>query len=66
MGAVGVISAEMTTTTKGFVTAAATSDMYEVEAGKTTGFKVRDADGKLDTVSLRHAAGAPSDSKLGT
>ncbi len=33
-GAVGVISAEMTTTTQGFVTAAATSDMYEVEAGK--------------------------------
>jgi putative membrane protein len=32
--AVGAISAEMTTTTKGFVTAAATSDMYEVEAGK--------------------------------
>src|SRR4051812_29873897 len=33
-GAIGVISAEMTSTTKGFVTAAATSDMYEVEAGK--------------------------------
>jgi putative membrane protein len=33
-GAVGVISAEMTSTTKGFVAAAATSDMYEVEAGK--------------------------------
>jgi sugar/nucleoside kinase (ribokinase family) len=32
--------------------------LNEVEAGKTTGFKVRDADGKLDTVSLRHAAGA--------
>lgn len=32
--AVGAVSAEMTTTTKGFVTAAATSDMYEVEAGK--------------------------------
>ncbi len=31
---VGVISAEMTMTTKGFVAAAATSDMYEVEAGK--------------------------------
>jgi putative membrane protein len=30
----GMISAEMTTTTKGFVTAAAMSDMYEVEAGK--------------------------------
>lgn len=32
--------------------------LNEVEAGKTTGFKVRDAAGKLDTVSLRHAAGA--------
>jgi putative membrane protein len=30
---VGTVSAEMTHTTKGFVTAAATSDMYEVEAG---------------------------------
>jgi putative membrane protein len=33
-GLVGTVSAEMTTTTKGFVTAAATSDMYEVTAGK--------------------------------
>jgi putative membrane protein len=33
-GAVGKISAEMTSTTQGFVTAAATSDMYEVTAGK--------------------------------
>lgn len=33
-GMVGTVSAEMTTTTKGFVTAAATSDMYEVTAGK--------------------------------
>ena len=32
--------------------------LNEVEAGKTTGFKVRDAHGKLDTVSVRHAAGA--------
>jgi putative membrane protein len=31
---VGVVSAEMTTTTKGFADAAAVSDMYEVEAGK--------------------------------
>jgi putative membrane protein len=30
----GTISAEMTTTLKGFATAAAESDMYEVEAGK--------------------------------
>ncbi|HVV26335.1 MAG TPA: DUF4142 domain-containing protein [Rhizomicrobium sp.] len=33
-GAVGVVSAEMTTTTKGFVNAAAISDMYEVTAGQ--------------------------------
>jgi putative membrane protein len=33
-GMVGQVSAEMTSTTKGFVTAAATSDMYEVTAGK--------------------------------
>ncbi len=33
-GLVGTVSAEMTTTTQGFVTAAATSDMYEVTAGK--------------------------------
>jgi putative membrane protein len=31
---VGVVSAEMTKTAKGFVDAAAVSDMYEVEAGK--------------------------------
>jgi len=33
-GLVGQISAEMTSTTKGFVTAAAICDMYEVAAGK--------------------------------
>jgi sugar/nucleoside kinase (ribokinase family) len=32
--------------------------LNEIEAGKTTSFKVRQADGKLDTVALRHAAGA--------
>jgi sugar/nucleoside kinase (ribokinase family) len=30
----------------------------EIEAGKTAGFQVRTPDGKLDTVALRHAAGA--------
>jgi len=30
----------------------------EFEAGKTTGFKIRQLDGTLDTVALRHAAGA--------
>jgi putative membrane protein len=33
-GMVGTISSEMTHSTDGFVTAAATSDMYEVTAGK--------------------------------
>jgi sugar/nucleoside kinase (ribokinase family) len=32
--------------------------LNEIEAGKTTGFKVRTADGALDAVALRHAAGA--------
>jgi len=32
--------------------------LNEIEAGKTAGFKIRQADGTLDTVSLRHAAGA--------
>ena len=32
--------------------------LNEIEAGKTTGFRIRKADGALDTVSLRHAAGA--------
>src|ERR1051325_7435122 len=32
--------------------------LNEFEAGKTTGFKVRTPDGRLDTVALRHAAGA--------
>ncbi|HAV63030.1 MAG TPA: carbohydrate kinase family protein [Verrucomicrobiales bacterium] len=32
--------------------------LNEFEAGKTAGFKIRQDDGKLDTVSLRHAAGA--------
>ena len=32
--------------------------LNEIEAGKTTGFKIRHADGTLDTVALRHAAGS--------
>jgi sugar/nucleoside kinase (ribokinase family) len=32
--------------------------LNEIEAGKTTGFKIREADGTLNTISLRHAAGA--------
>ena len=31
--------------------------LNEIEAGKTTGFKIRQPDGHLDTVALRHAAG---------
>jgi sugar/nucleoside kinase (ribokinase family) len=32
--------------------------LNEIEAGRTAGFKVRQTDGTLDTVALRHAAGA--------
>ena len=32
--------------------------LNEIEAGKTTGFKIRQAGGHLDTVVLKHAAGA--------
>jgi sugar/nucleoside kinase (ribokinase family) len=32
--------------------------LNEIEAGKTTGFKIRLADGSLDSVAVRHAAGA--------
>ncbi len=32
--------------------------LNEIEAAKTTGFKVRLLDGRLDTVALRHAAGS--------
>ncbi len=32
--------------------------LNEIEAGKTTGFRVREPDGRLNTTSLRHAAGA--------
>jgi sugar/nucleoside kinase (ribokinase family) len=32
--------------------------LNEIEAGKTAGFKIRQPDGQLDTVALRHAAGS--------
>jgi sugar/nucleoside kinase (ribokinase family) len=32
--------------------------LNEIEAGKTTGFKVRDAQGALDPVAIKHATGA--------
>ena len=45
-GVVGAVSAEMTSTTKGFVTAAATSDMYEVTAGKIALMRAQSPDVK--------------------
>lgn len=45
-GAVGTVSAEMTHSTKGFATAAATSDMYEVAAGKIALERSQSADVK--------------------
>ncbi len=42
----GTITAEMTTTLKGFATAAAESDMYEVEAGKIAEQRAQSADVK--------------------
>src|SRR3989442_306303 len=36
----------------------------EIEAGKTTGLKIPQLDGRLDTVALRHAAGALLQSRL--
>jgi putative membrane protein len=45
-GMVGQVSAEMTTTTQGFVTAAATSDMYEVTAGKIAAQRAQSPDVK--------------------
>jgi sugar/nucleoside kinase (ribokinase family) len=32
--------------------------LNEIEAGKTAGFTIREKDGRLNTISLRHAAGA--------
>ena len=32
--------------------------LNDIEAGKTTGFNIRHKDGRLDTVALRHSAGA--------
>lgn len=43
-GLVGQVSAEMTSTTKGFVTAAAISDMYEVTAGKIAAQRAQSPD----------------------
>jgi putative membrane protein len=45
-GAVGTVSAEMTHSTKGFATAAAISDMYEVTAGRVALQRSSNADVK--------------------
>jgi len=50
-GMVGKISAEMTSTTQGFVTAAATSDMYEVEAGSGAPLADIDTPEALEAIS---------------
>jgi putative membrane protein len=46
-GAVGKVSAELTTTTQGFVDAAARSDMYEVAAGKLAEMRAHTAELKM-------------------
>ncbi|MBA2587312.1 MAG: DUF4142 domain-containing protein [Alphaproteobacteria bacterium] len=45
-GVVGQVSSQMTSTTQGFVTAAATSDMYEVTAGKLAASRAQSAEVK--------------------
>jgi putative membrane protein len=45
-GAVGTISAELTTSTKGFVDEAALTDMYEVQAGQLATMRAKLADVK--------------------
>src|SRR5688572_6381596 len=42
-GAVGAASAQLTTTTEGFVQAAAMGDMYEIEAGKIAASRAKNA-----------------------
>jgi putative membrane protein len=46
-GAVGTISAELTTSTKGFVDDAAVSDMYEVQAGQIALMRAKSPDVKM-------------------
>lgn len=45
-GGVGAVSAELTTTTKGFVEAAATGDMFEIEASKLAADRAQSDDVK--------------------
>src|SRR5437764_9765577 len=52
--AVGNVSAAATTTAGGFVTAAATSDMYEIQAGKLAEQKATDASVKKFAAKMVH------------
>src|SRR5580704_10685392 len=45
-GAVGTITAELTTSTKGFIDDAALTDMYEVQAGQLATMRAKSADVK--------------------
>lgn len=45
-GAVGTITAELTTSTRGFVDEAALTDMYEVQAGQLATMRAKSADVK--------------------
>ena len=64
-GAVGTVSAEMTHTTKGFVAAAATSDMYEVTAGKIALQRSQSADVKEFAQKMVDAHTATTDKLKG-
>jgi putative membrane protein len=46
-GAVGTVSAELTSSTKGFIDAAAMSDMYEVQAGQMAVMRAKSPDLKM-------------------
>lgn len=62
---VGTVSAEMTHTTKGFVSAAATSDMYEVTAGKIALQRSQNADVKEFAQKMVDAHTATTDKLKG-
>jgi putative membrane protein len=64
-GAVGTISAEMTHSTKGFAAAAATSDMYEVTAGKIALQRSQNADVKEFAQKMVDAHTATTDKLKG-
>jgi len=65
--AVGTASAELTTTTEGFVQAAAMSDMYEIEAGKIAASRATSAEIKAfanDMVATHTKTSATLKAKL--